>query len=495
MNKRNFFKHCLCLLLVAIAFAIPVRVADAAKKPKLSKTTLTFSSDSAKAQTITIKNLKTSNVKKLTVTNDWKLWIDVKKKGKNKIVIKPKRSGKVTYGVGVRIEYKKPVNGSYSEWLSFKKIQIKGSSKIPIKTAKDLCAIRGSSYSVHKWQYYLANDINMTGKGIVKDEYGSKAFVDIYLDGKGHKIISDTPVFQTLGGTIKNVTFESNYNCTVSKNDAITKIWSDYYVVNAGIAPIINFTGGTISGCKATGKMVINYDKDVTWMPVGGTDPSNASEIRVGGLVGENGNSSVITGCKSDVDINITFGKDQNHFTYVGGIASLNYGYSGNKQYATISESMFSGNILINDNYSFAYAGAICGQNNANIADCLNIGSVKVRCNDQVNTIGGACGMGAIGGSASVKRVLTAGDVDFGLYGSSVSDSSIANNTIPKFENAYYLKSKSEGFNYMQNAFAVSGVKGIEDAELTSEATFAGFDFGKVWVMTAEGPRLRNVAK
>ncbi|MEE3467382.1 MAG: hypothetical protein VZQ83_02970 [Eubacterium sp.] len=51
----------------------------------------------------------------------------------------------------------------------------------------------------------------------------------------------------------------------------------------------------------------------------------------------------------------------------------------------------------------------------------------------------------------------------------------------------------SDGFNYIGNAFEVTGTHGIEDSELTNQSTFFGFDFDKVWKMGANGPELQNV--
>ena len=490
--------NCKLKMLFALALAVVVLLSNssfesfAASAPKLSKTTLTFASPNAKAQTVTIKNLKTKYVKKITIYNDWKEWLTIKKKGKNKLVITPKRSsGDITYGISISIQYKKPVDGRYSDYLMFKKIKIKGKSTIAIKTAADLCKMRAGSYTTHRWNYYLANDIDMTGKGMVKypGEWGSDTYSDIYLDGKGHTIKSDTPIFNSVGGVLKNIVFDVNINCTVSKKDANTVIWGKvHYNGYGGLAPIV-YNNGKIMGCKSVGTITVNMDKDVTYTMSGGGE-SKITTANIAGLVEENTcTDAVISQCKSEVDITVNFAPDVTPFTYVGGLVTLNYGYSGNSQYASIIESQFAGSIKIVGAMSFAYAGGITGNNNANIKDCLNTGSVS---NDS-GSMPYAAGINGIGGEKAVERVLTVGDVKYGLLGNSISESSLEDGRMSEYKNAYYLSTKSDGFNYLGNPVEVPGTKGIYEEELVKQETFEGFDFEKVWKMGENGPELRNV--
>ena len=485
-------------VLRVVVFAVAVLGAavilnknDACAKMKLSKTSLTFASPDAKAQTITIKGIKKSNVKNVRIDNSWEEWISMKVKGKNRIVVTPKRSGKLTYSLGVTVEYKKPVNGAYSEYVGLKKIIIKGKSKIFIKTAEDLCKMRAGTYTEHNWEYYLDADIDMTGKGMVKypGEYGSDTYIGIYLDGQGHSIKSDTPIFNSIGGIVKNVVFDVNINCTVSKNDANTKIWSAvYYNGYGGLAPIV-YNNGKLIHCKSTGSITVNMDKDVEYTMAGGSE-GTVNEANIAGLVEENATGdSYIQQCRSDVDITVNFSKGITPFTYVGGIVSLNYGYSGNKQYAHIEECMYTGKLLVNKPDSFVYAGGITGNNNAYISDCLNTGTVKV----DSGSFPYGSGIDGMGGGMEVARVLTVGDVNSGLRGDSVSESSLKDGGLDIYKDAFYLKSKSDGFKYLGNPFEVPGVHGIDDGELKNQAAFTGFDFDKIWTMGANGPELKNV--
>jgi hypothetical protein len=207
----------------------------------------------------------------------------------------------------------------------------------------------------------------------------------------------------------------------------------------------------------------------------------------VAGLVEENASyEAVIKNCVSDMNITVTESNNAGNWICVGGLAAENYGYSGNN--ASIIESRFSGKIAVKDATSFVYAGGIYSWGNGDISDCLNTGSVTSN-SGSFNWAAGICGEGG----TSVKNVLTTGSVNFGLFGMSVSVESLSNGVLPTYENAYYLKSRSEGFNYLGNPFEVPGTKGISDAELTNQATFTGFDFENVWKMGANGPELRNL--
>ena len=93
-----------------------------------------------------------------------------------------------------------------------------------------------------------------------------------------------------------------------------------------------------------------------------------------------------------------------------------------------------------------------------------------------------------------MERALTVGSVNYGIYGQNIYESSLEDDKFnSRFKDVYYLKSKSDGFNYSGNAFEVPGVHGVDDAGLKNQSTFAGFDFDKIWQMGENGPELRNV--
>ena len=150
---------------------------------------------------------------------------------------------------------------------------------------------------------------------------------------------------------------------------------------------------------------------------------------------------------------------------------------------------LYTGKLQVNDPDSFVYAGGITGNNNAYISDCLNTGTVKV----DSGSFPYGSGIDGMGGGMEVARVLTVGNVNSGLRGNSVSESSLKDGGLDEYKDAFYLKSKSDGFKYLGNAFEVPGVHGIDDSELNNQATFTGFDFDKIWTMGAGGPELKNV--
>ena len=484
-----------------IAFALVlslfqgINVSAATGAVKLSKEKVTFKSPKAKAQTITIKNVKASNVKSIKVDNMWDEWLTIKAKGKNKIVIKPKRSsGDIEYGVSVTVEYKKPVDGRYTEYLTFKKIRINGSSTIKIKNADDLCAMCGGTYTYHRWKYVLENDIDMTGKGMAKrpGEYGGNDYSDIYLDGKGHSIKSDSIIFSSVSGVIKNVVFDMNIDTALSKKDNTTEALKKtvYNSTYGGIAPIV-YNNGLIENCVVKGNITVDVDQELEYYGYDGKTLETTSWINIAGLVEENTRSeSLIRRCRSDVNITAKVSDPEKASLcqiYAGGFVAENYGYSGT--YASIEECEFNGSINIINCNTFHYAGGIHAWGNGNVTDCINRGTVHSDTDSMIKGTGGISGEGA----KTVKRVINVGNADSGLFGWSVSEVNLENGIIPEYEDSYWLKSKSDGFNYYGDPFEVPGTHGITDEELLQTSTFHGFDFDKVWKMGANGPELRGL--
>ncbi|MCR4605701.1 MAG: hypothetical protein K5639_06845, partial [Eubacterium sp.] len=366
----------------------------------------------------------------------------------------------------------------------------KGSSTIAIKSASDLCKIRPNSYTEWKWKYYLANDIDMTGKGIAThpNVYPYDSYEGIYLDGKGKKIKSDTPIFTVVGGTVKNIVFDVNMKCKVSKNDAVSKIWSDvHYNSYRGIAPIVE-NNGTLTNCKATGSITIDYDKTLLYKGNDSKPTNELSYVWVSGLASWNNNSAKISNCRSDVDIAVTFSENTHPFAYIGGLVCENYGYEGNGQYATISESLYDGRISVTGNSS-AYVGGLCGTNQSMISDCLFTGTIEG--SDYINSAG-ITGWDN-GKGKTVERILTTGNAKYALDGYSRSKESLNLGVMSDYKDAYYLKSKYDAFYYLGEPFEVPGVTAVDDADLTNQSFFSGFDFTNVWEMGAGGPKLRNV--
>ncbi|MCR4715685.1 MAG: hypothetical protein K5656_00760 [Lachnospiraceae bacterium] len=459
------------LLLVAAIFGSS-KDAYAAKKVKLSKTSLTFASDKAKAQTVKVQNIKTSNIKSLTITNGNTVWFSAKKKGKNQIVVTPKRSSpKQTTSIMITVEFKKPIKGNYREYLNINNVRVKGSSNIAVKTAKQLCNLEKNCTS-NRWTYYLANDIDMTGVDPIDYRYA-----DLNIDGKGHKIISDRPVFDEYSGKIKNVEFVCNYNCVASdKDNPITKLISGTF--SDDIAPISTLAvNASMIGCKSTGTISINIDSNI----------KDYIDIQVGGLVGRNDYVATIKQCKSEVNITVTQLNGVNiHNAYIAGIAWSNCNKS------TIAECEFAGSIHTNYPWGSLAGITVTNDEAGIIYDCLNSGEIKLTSSVNGWPTGGIMN----GGRGTVDRVLNVGNVDAGILGGQILDEDDEKNgQLPTLTNVYYWKSKSAAVQYRdsQKPFAISGVNGVEEAEQFNEATYVGFDFTNIWKMTDQGPKLKNV--
>ena len=502
MKKRSAVKQLsvFVLLLFVMSMFLPLETMLAKAAPKLSKTELTFESKDAKAQTVKLKGIKAKKIKKVTITNEYEDIVSVTAKNKVTFSVKPVKAGE-TGAIQIHVEYKKPVKGSKEGDFYINRVTVKGSdepgpvgpdlpAEVAITTPQELMAMQ--SYTKNKTTYYLANDIDLTGMGLLQNQYGDQYYKEFVLDGRGHTIKCDAPVFRDNCGTIKNVVFDMNMNCRVSKGGDIVTIWSDYDVCsNGGIAPVIrNDLGAELIHCKAIGTIHIDYDADITWMPVGGTEPSPSSECIIGGLVGTNSYNGKISQCTSDVDITLDVSTTLSPFVYIGGIAGVNDAYRDVNLNGQISECLYSGSLQGKCD-SFAYCGGICGKSIGQITDCLNTGTVQ---SEYVTTPG--TGIVATGShNTRITNVLNTGNVKAGLYGNlSYNEYNPTYENDPVFENAYYLTSKSVGlYSYVSSAIEFPGVTGISDGELTQQSAFAGFDFDKIWIMTENGPSLRNV--
>ena len=473
MQRAKCIIKGLIIMLVFMAAALISSKTEvrAASGVKLSKTSLTFASDKAKAQTVTIKNIKKSNIKSVKISYYSKTWIKIKKKNKNQLVITPKLSTGNNYGiVDIIVEFKKPIKKEYRAYLSIKSIKIKGKSQIPVKTADDFLKMTGNCDS-NKWTYYLANDIDLTGKGYW---HGRSSDNYIVFDGKDHKIISDGPAFESFSGKMKNVIFECNYDMKTSKNDVASSLLKE----SNAIAPVMEMnTLATMTHCKSTGSININFD----------TKTADAQNFYIAGLVSNNYYSTKVSQCKSDVDIRITVADtDYIHGLYVGGLVA------SNNNNAQITECEFSGSIYTDYRWPFLAGICVHNDNTGRISDCLNSGSVSSAV--PYDYTAGICTSASEStGDGGIYRVLNTGSVRAALYGGLTDQDDLDYNQLPKFEYAYYLKSKSTAVLYRTDPIAIPGAIGITDDELIDQSVFAGFDFDKVWTMTAEGPRLKNV--
>ncbi len=99
-NARRTLAAALALALAAGTLTAPAS-ADAAKKPKLSKTSLALKA--GKSAKVKIKNVKAKKVKKLTVKTSAKKTATVKKNGKTAFTVTGKKKGSATITAGVKV--------------------------------------------------------------------------------------------------------------------------------------------------------------------------------------------------------------------------------------------------------------------------------------------------------------------------------------------------------------------------------------------------------
>ena len=486
MNNKTMKKAISIALSAALAVSGLVSSPESKAAVKLSAKKVTFAKPEKGSKTITIKGVKTSNIKKLTVTPSNDMIVKATKKGKNKFVLKARYAGDTT--VSVNIEYKKPVKGYYSFYGTVN-VKVKGTSKIPIKTVKDLTSMMDYN---DKWVYVLKNDLDLSGVKLpLKNKWGENLTLsNTTLDGDGHTIKNlNGPFLCGLGGTLKNIKFVNfKIDCKntdkTELRDAISK---------GGAVALIQYTSvATIKNCSVQGSIKLTFVGDDNF------DSESYGQIHylqhVGGLVGRNQSHATIENCVSDVDITLDWREstDASKNPCVGGIC----GENGGSEYFTntIKQCMNSGDIVTYG--ASAFVGGISGMNGyAAYENCINTGSIvnygyiSSDKEDRTTHYGGLIGWNA--DTASWKNCINAGKAGFGIDGQPCSDSA---SVMGVYENVYNLQDKTVYmFNYLVEPFEVKGTHGITGSELLSKETFVGFDFDKVWTMTEEGPRLKNV--
>ena len=451
---------------------------------KLSVKKVTFAKPQSGSKTITIKGVKASAIKKVTVSALNPKIAKASKKGKNKVVIKAGYAGDTT--VSVNIEYKKPVGGAYS-WYGTISVKVKGTSKIPIKTAKDLTELQ--EYN-SQWVYVLKNDIDLSGVDLpLKNKWNERISLSgTTLDGDGHTIKNlNGPFLYFLSGTLKNVKFENfKINCkNTDKSDLRNEISRGY-----AAALIQNTSEGKLINCKVSGSINLTFEGDDNF------DSSNNGQVfylqYVGGLVGRNQSNATIERCVSDVDITLDYSNssDASRGVYIGGICGENSG----SEYRTnpIKQCMNTGDIkTINGN---CFVGGLCGYDDrSEYEDCLNTGhiyNVGLSSGDEDRSleIGGL--IGHSGETTKMTNCLNNGTAGNGISGSLLS----SDVKVGTFSNVYNAENKTVYmFYYLPDPFEVAGTHNVSGADMTNQSAFSGFDFSSIWTMGADGPTLKNV--
>ena len=187
---------------------------------------------------------------------------------------------------------------------------------------------------------------------------------------------------------------------------------------------------------------------------------------RVGGIIGSAGGD--LSKCSNIGTINATG-------AYIGGIVG-----SGN---AVIDQCSNFGNVTSSNNY----IGGIAGYNSKNTTNCYNVANISAK-----RYVGGIVGNYSGNQVSSCYNIgNVAGDINCG--------SIMGLGTASKITNCYYLEGtavNSSGVTqYGVGAATTSGITAdtagcttsITDEQLKNKATFTGFDFENVWIMSMVG--------
>ena len=473
----------MALVLMLIAGLFPARSAQAATKPAKAKVTAKANDDGTSV-TLTIAKTKKAQgyqimVKKPGAKKFTKL-ATISEDGTAKRTYTAEKLAEGEYQFKVRAYLKngkKNVWGKYSKAVKVtlgaadKKDDDSASVKY-ISTLNDLKNIEARNSGV---KYVLKNDIDMAGW---KEPI---AYMYCSLDGAGHtlKNLSVPLAGKLFGGTIENVNFEICISTVYELEDY-------KYVAPIGyIGPGNNSEIGTVRNCRTTGSIKLSGGN--------GYDSSDyMSAIFVGGLVGENPNSyGLIEKCVNEADITV---KDFANAA-IGGIAGV---VGGRTRNVVLSECVNLGNIDTDtEKHAMSYCGvggiAGYGTSSSVIKDCLNLGSVHGTGKDSAG--GKINGGGIIGsGDQRLENCVNLGAADFGVFGYRV-DKWIVDDwaSSEALKNVYCGSATENEFCWDGSPLEVAGVKKVSD--VTSESSFAGLDFKKVWKMTDNGPMLRNITE
>jgi len=417
---------------------------------------------------------------------------------------------------------------------------------IPISTRSELEKIGNDDAYPLDGDYYLTNDIDLSGSDWVSIGTYNLYFSGVF-DGQGHVIHDMTIISEAVGseglfvfvtGVVKNVGLEgTNIN-----------IHDDY----AG--GICGFNYGVVSNCYNEGDLSTSY-------------PYGAD---IGGICGWSGGS--IDDCYNAGDVSVLSSPSNNSSATAGGICGyLEYD-------SEISNCHNTGNVTalaisLDTTYAHAYAGGICGDNYSGyddsyvIGNCYNTGTVSAYSSAPVYSsmsyAGGICGdmnafdsMGAIGSCYNTGNVLASSSTNSsdptniatsyagGIAGYDTffyDQTSIIDCFNTGYVSSYYSSSKSDfsdasaggicgensGGSIVENCYSIGPVAGsslggicginlwtikncytnnlygsqygtqLTTGQMKAESNFAGFDFSNVWGISASlnngYPYLRNL--
>ena len=251
----------------------------------------------------------------------------------------------------------------------------------PIKNAADFIKIF-SGKTVEGGYYKLTASIDLTGT-----DYVSCASFSGTLDGDNNTVTTDTTLFTTLAGTVKNLTVEGDVTIDCDFQGAIA------YKATDGVS----FDSVT---CKAN----VTYDPEVTLNDTNHDAQSQATRlyIYIGGFVGfiESDGKAEFKNCSYTGEMNITYPSN----VFAGGFV----GEFINCTNAVIDGFTMSGSVKLTDTGS-PCVGGIAGQfkNSTVTANaCAIDGSITTNSPTNAGYIGGIAGR-TVTSTASVINACT----------------------------------------------------------------------------------------
>jgi len=284
-----------------------------------------------------------------------------------------------------------------------------------------------------------------------------------------------TGVFDGNGYSISGFSSESSgfFGVTdgaVIKNLALTNV--DITIENATSpdfavgALVDSATSTTIENCYVTGSITVTATNNGS--------PQDDNVIAVGGLVGI-ASDTVITKCYSAVDIDAVI---TGAILTAGGIVG---GFGG--QSSSVQICYNSGDISASVDAMFFCLGGIAGIQSAAIKNCFNLGSLNNALQTNTAMVGGIVGYhtypviwcyntGVISTSPSISKKEIVGEYPF-IQLPIVDPNKIVSQ-------CYFNKDIASVIDWPV-------IKGLTDAQMRQQSSFAGFNFENIWAMPDGG--------
>ena len=229
-------------------------------------------------------------------------------------------------------------------------------------------------------------------------------------------------------------------------------------------------SGGNVRNLHVSGRIVFESD----------------SSALAGGIAGSIASDSVISGCSTDVVINI---RSENDFALAGGLV-------GSVTASSISESFTSGSMLVDSGVSFITAGGLVGSlADGKIQNCFSTGDVTGLAGDRKNgQLGGIVGTmwsGIIQGAYSAGRLMLprSGNAQVAGIAGDYKTGSISDTYFNGTANTGLL-----GVSGLIDSYSISlGLNESNMRGVSASEHMPGLDFELVWISGGTAyPRLRS---